>query len=62
VSLRELRNSFGGLDISQLGPGTRPRPLGPDLELVRLFYLPDLDKDDAGNYVFAPSWANLVRT
>lgn len=53
VSLRELRNGFGGLDISKLGPGTRPRPIGPGLELVRLFYLPDLDKDDAGNYVFA---------
>lgn len=53
VSLRELGNGFGGLDVSQLGPGTRPRPIGPDLELVRLFYLPDLDQDDAGNYVFA---------
>jgi len=57
VSLRELRNGFGGLDVSQLGPGTRPRPIGPDLELVRLFCLPDLDKDDAGNYVFAAGTA-----
>ena len=53
VLLRELRKSFGGLDVSQLGPGTRPRPMGLDLELVRLFYLPDLDHDDDGNYVFA---------
>jgi hypothetical protein len=54
VSLREIRNSYGDLDTDQLGPGMRPRPMGPDLELVRLFYLPDLDRDDAGNYVFAP--------
>jgi hypothetical protein len=53
VSLRELNNSFSGLDIGQIGPGARPRPIGPDLELVRLFYLPDLDRDDHGNYVFA---------
>ena len=53
VSLRELRNSFGGVDISEIAPGTRPRPVGADLELVRLFYLPDLERDDAGNYVFA---------
>jgi len=53
VSLRELRNSFGDVDISEIAPGTRPRLVGPDLELVRLFYLPDLERDDAGNYVFA---------
>jgi hypothetical protein len=53
VSLRELRNSFGGVDISEIAPGTRPRPVGPDLELVRLFYLPDLERDNTGNYVFA---------
>jgi hypothetical protein len=40
VSLRDLRNSFG-VDTTEIGPGTRPRPIGPDLELVRLFYLPD---------------------
>src|ERR1700756_2367173 len=33
VSLRELRNSFGGVDISEVAPGTRPRPIGVDLEL-----------------------------
>ena len=53
VSLRELRNTFGGVDISEIAPGTRPRPVGVELELVRLFYLPDLDRSDAGNYVFA---------
>jgi hypothetical protein len=52
VSLRELRNSFG-VDTTKIGPGTRPRPISPDLELVRLFYLPDLERGDAGNYVFA---------
>lgn len=53
VSLREIKNTYGNLDTSKLGPGLRPRPMGPDLEVVRLFYLPDLDKDDAGNYTFA---------
>lgn len=54
VSLREIRNSYGRLDTDQLGPGLRPRPMGLDLELIRLFYLPDLDRDEAGDYVFAP--------
>ena len=53
VSLREIRNSYGDLDTSQMGPGARPRPMGVGLELVRIFYLPDLDRDDEGNYVFA---------
>ena len=52
VSVRELRRSFGGVDANELGPGTRPRPVALDLELVRLFHLPDLEKDDTGNYVF----------
>lgn len=54
VSLREIVNVFAGLDPDLLGAGTRPRPVGPNLELVRLFYLPDLDRDRDGNYVFAP--------
>lgn len=52
VCLREITNSFGNLDVDDLGVGTRPRPVGPDTELVRLFYLPDLDRDPDGNYSF----------
>ena len=51
VSVCGLRRSFGGVDVSELGPGTRPRPVALDLELVRLFHLPDLEKDDSGNYL-----------
>lgn len=54
VSLRDIRNSFSNIDPARLGPGARPRPIGPDLELVRLFYLPDLHQDDAGTYSFLP--------
>lgn len=54
VSLRDIRNSFGNIDPAQVGPGARPRPIGPDLEPVRLFYLPDLHQDDAGRYSFMP--------
>jgi hypothetical protein len=53
VMLREIKGTFGNLDVDQFGPGLRPRLMGPGLEVVRLFYLPDLDKDEAGNYVFA---------
>jgi hypothetical protein len=54
VSLREIRNSYDNLSTDQLGIASRPRPVGPDLELMRLFYLPDLDVDSNGNYSFAP--------
>ncbi|OEJ21771.1 hypothetical protein AR457_40760 [Streptomyces agglomeratus] len=54
VSLREIRNSYGNLRSDQLGMASRPRPVGPDLELMRLLYLPDLDVDSGGNYSLAP--------
>jgi hypothetical protein len=57
VSLRGIRNSYGNLNVDELGTGWRPRPMGADLELVRLLYLPDLDVDETGSYVFAPGAA-----
>jgi hypothetical protein len=53
VSMRDIRNAYGDLDVDQMGPGLRPRPIGANLELVRVFYLPDLGRDQQGNYVFA---------
>src|SRR6185295_8832934 len=50
VSLRGIRSTYGNLDVNQIGPGLRPRLIGPDLELVRLFYLPDLSVNEAGEY------------
>ncbi|MFE0203931.1 hypothetical protein [Streptomyces sp. NPDC058985] len=54
VSLREIRNSYDNLSTDQLGIASRPRPVGPDMELMRLFHLPDLDVDGSGNYSLAP--------
>ncbi|MFB6829285.1 hypothetical protein [Streptomyces hydrogenans] len=47
---------LGGVNLStdQLGIASRPRFVGPDLELMRLLYLPDLDVDSGGNYSLAP--------
>jgi hypothetical protein len=53
VSLREIRNAYGNMDTDQLVPGLHPRAMGMDLEVVRLFYLPDLDRDKVGDYIFA---------
>lgn len=61
VSLRELAGMLGGLDVELLQPGARPRPMGPDLELIRLLYLPDMQMDSSGNLGFAPgTWARGV--
>lgn len=52
VSMRDIRSSYDDLDVDQLGTSTRPRPVGPGLELVRLLYLADLDHDGQGNYTW----------
>lgn len=54
VSLREITQACGGLEQKDIRPGTRPRPIGPDLELVRFFPVDELDQDEAGQYYFAP--------
>lgn len=54
VSLRDIRNSFDNLDLTQFGPSKRARPIGPNLELARLYYLPDLQQDGVDRYSFLP--------
>lgn len=54
VEIRTIRQSLGGVLLDQLGTGSRPRLIDVDLELVHLFYLPDLDVDDRGQRVFKP--------
>lgn len=54
VEIRTVRQSFGEVRMDQLGTGSRPRPIGVDLELVRLFHLADLDVDDRGQHVLMP--------
>ena len=61
VTLRDITEGFGDLDVDQLAAGSRPRPVGPGLELVRLVYLPDVDRDGEGNYSLAPgAWARNI--
>lgn len=54
VSLREIRGTWNDADMDDLLIGTRPRVLSATLELVRLFYRPDMSQDAEGNYYFAP--------
>ncbi len=53
VSMRNISEASGDLD-RELGPGTRPRPIGPGLELVRLFPLDKLPVDEHGYRSFPP--------
>lgn len=54
VVLRGMRHSYGDLDVEKIGLGTRPRPIGPDLELVRLLYLPDTTLGEDGIHRWMP--------
>ena len=54
VTLREIRNAAGNFDPETLGIGTRPRPIGSNLELVRLLVLADLPRDDDGVHYWPP--------
>jgi hypothetical protein len=53
VSMRTISEAAGDLD-RELGPGTRPRLIGPDLEIIRLFPLDELPVDENGNKIFPP--------
>ncbi|MET8848488.1 hypothetical protein [Amycolatopsis sp. NPDC004625] len=53
VEIRTIREAMGVASLDQLGTGSRPRPIGVDLELVRLFVMADLDVDDRGKPFFA---------
>ncbi|MFL6121597.1 hypothetical protein [Actinophytocola sp.] len=54
VQIRTIARSFGDVRFEDLGMGSRPRPLGPDLELVRLVYTPDLTVDTNGYHQLLP--------
>jgi hypothetical protein len=54
VMLREITRTLGGLELENLGIAMRPRLIGADLELVRLLPLDELDRDEDGQYYFAP--------
>jgi hypothetical protein len=53
VMLHEITQACGGLEQERLGIGVRPRPIALNLELVRLFPLDEVDRDEAGEYYFA---------
>lgn len=57
VSLREITDTCGGLVHEDLLIGTRPRVIGPDLELIRFFPKSEMWQDEDGNYYFAPGQA-----
>lgn len=54
ANVREIAEYFGGVHIDELAAGSRPRPIGVDLEMVRLFYTRDLKKDDNGHFRLFP--------
>jgi hypothetical protein len=62
VTLREITQACGGLENEDLAPGSRPRPIAPELELVRLFRVQDLDRDETGQYFFAPGAQAMALT
>jgi hypothetical protein len=62
VALREITQACGGLENEDLAPGSRPRPIAPEIELVRLFRLQDLDRDETGQYYFAPDAQAMALT
>ncbi len=53
VSMRTISKAAGDLD-GELASGTRPRPVGPGLELIRLFPLDRMPADEHGNRIFPP--------
>ena len=59
VTLREITQACGGFERRELGIGARTRPIGPDLELVRMFPLDEMDQDETGQHYFA-SGASVV--
>jgi|SRR6266487_3573051 len=60
VTLREITQTCGGFEHRELGTGARPRPISPDLELVRLFPLDEMYQDETGQHYFAPGAAVIA--
>lgn len=50
---RELVGATAGVADHELAPGTRPRPMAPGLELIRLFPVDLLPRDAEGQPFFA---------
>lgn len=57
IVVRQIKRACEEADPADLSPGTNPRPLGVDLELVRLIYVEDAhgrDADDPGIRTWEP--------
>lgn len=51
---RTIRGSIENLANREIGTGSRPRPIGPDLELIRVIPLDQLDVDEHGVHQWRP--------
>ena len=52
--VRSIRDSFGDGPFDDLGVGARPQPIGPGLELVRLFHTTGLAVNGVGHHYLTP--------
>lgn len=52
--VRSIRKSFGAGPFDDLGVGARPQPVGPELELVRLFHTAGLAVNHLGHHYMVP--------
>lgn len=52
--VRSIRKSFGDGPFDDLGVGARPQPVGPELELVRLFHTAGLATNHLGHHYMVP--------
>lgn len=57
VTERMVRGAVASLPQGQIGTGSRPRPIGPDLELIRVIPLDQLDVDENGVHQWRPGRA-----
>lgn len=52
--LKQIRNVYDEVPPADLAMGSRPRPIGPDLELVRLWHLDDVTEHPDGSFTLDP--------
>lgn len=50
----QLWRSVGQIPLAELAFGSRPRPVGPNLEMVPLFAVEDVDRQTDGSLAFVP--------
>ena len=55
--VRSIRDSFGDGPFDDLGVGARPKPVGPELELVRVFHTAGLAVNGVGHHYLTPGSA-----